>query len=168
MSSPDSGLQSAPFKQCAIVVRDLDEAVRRWHAQFGIGPWTGYRLEPPRLKGMRYHGEDVEFSIRHALAWQGEMQFELVQPLAGPSIFADHLEAHGEGLHHIGKYVPDHARAVAEALAAGFVPLQSARGFGAEGDGAFAYFQPPGNAVIVEGDVPDAEHGVCRIGLKRG
>ena len=36
------------------------------------------------------------------------------------------------------------------ALAAGFEPLQSARGFGAEGDGAFAYFQPPGLAVVIE------------------
>jgi len=78
------------------------------------------------------------------------MQFELVQPLGGPSIFADHLAEHGEGLHHIGKYVPDHARAVAEAVGAGFVPLQSARGFGAGGDGAFAYFQAPGVPVIIE------------------
>jgi methylmalonyl-CoA/ethylmalonyl-CoA epimerase len=99
---------------------------------------------------MRYGGDEVEFSFRHALAWQGELQFELIQPLSGPSIFADHLEAHGEGQHHIGKYVPDHGRAVAEALGAGFVPLQSARGFGAEGDGAFAYFQHPDLPVIVE------------------
>jgi hypothetical protein len=99
---------------------------------------------------MLYHGQEVEFSFRHALAWKGEMQFELVQPLDGPSIFADHLAVHGEGLQHIGKYVPDHAGAVAEALAAGFVPLQSARGFGAEGDGAFAYFQAPGVPMIIE------------------
>ena len=46
--------------------------------------------------------------------------------------------------------MPDHAAAVAEAIAAGFTPLQSARGFGAEGDGAFAYFQPPDATTIVE------------------
>jgi hypothetical protein len=78
------------------------------------------------------------------------MQFELVQPLAGPSIFAAHLEAHGEGLHHVGKFVADHPAAVAEALAAGFVELQSARGYGAEGDGAFAYFRHPAVPLIVE------------------
>jgi hypothetical protein len=99
---------------------------------------------------MRYGGREVEFSLRHALAWQGEMQFELVQPLAGPSIFAEHLEAHGEGLHHVGKYVLDHPAAVAQALAAGFVELQSAHGFGAEGDGAFAYFSSPELPLIVE------------------
>jgi hypothetical protein len=150
MTTSPSPFLDPDFKQCAVVVADLDEAVKRWAALLRIGPWTAYRLEPPRLKEMRYHGQEVEFSLRHALAWKGEMQFELVQPLAGPSIFADHLVDHGEGLHHVGKYVPDHARAVAEALAAGFVPLQSARGFGAGGDGAFAYFQAPGVSMIIE------------------
>jgi methylmalonyl-CoA/ethylmalonyl-CoA epimerase len=139
-----------PFQQCAMVVEDLDESVRRWHRQLGIGPWTAFRYEPPLLKDMRYHGAEVEFSLRHALCWQGEMQFELVQPLGGPSIFADHLASHGPGMHHIGKYVTDHPAAVAQALAAGFEPLQSARGFGAEGDGAFAYFQAPGVEIVIE------------------
>jgi len=146
----ESPLLTPPIKQIAVVVHDLDEAVRRWTDQLGIGPWTAYRLEPPRLHDMRYHGAAVQFSLRHALAWQGEVQFELVQPLSGPSIFRDHLDGRGEGLHHVGKYVADHGAAVAEALAGGFTPIQSARGFGAEGDGAFAYFMPPGVPMIVE------------------
>jgi catechol 2,3-dioxygenase-like lactoylglutathione lyase family enzyme len=148
--APESAFLTPPIKQCALVVADLDASVRRWTEQLAIGPWTGYRLEPPLLKQMRYRGEDVEFSLRHALAWQGEMQFELVQPLDGPSIFSDHLRSHGEGLHHVGRYVSDHPAATAAALAAGFVELQSARGFGAEGDGAFAYFKHPHVAMIVE------------------
>lgn len=150
MSGASGVLFQAPFKQCALVVEDLDEAVRRWNDQLEIGPWTAYRLEPPILKEMYYRGAEVSFSLRHALAWQGEMQFELVQPLTGPSIWADHLAVHGPGMHHIGKYVSDHAAAVAAAIAAGFEPLQSARGFGAEGDGAFAYFEPPGTGVVIE------------------
>jgi methylmalonyl-CoA/ethylmalonyl-CoA epimerase len=139
-----------PIKQCALIVADLDAAVRRWQEQLEIGPWTAYRLGPERLREMRYRGAEGSFSFRHALAWQGELQFELIEPLAGESIFADHLADHGEGLHHVGKYVPDHPAAVAGALAAGWTPLQSARGFGAEGDGAFAYFQPPDLSLIVE------------------
>ena len=150
-------------------MHDLDEAVRRFVAELEIGPWTAYRLAPPLLKQMRYHGEEVEFSLRHALAWQGELQFELVQPLEGPSIFADHLEAHGEGLHHVGRYVPDHPAAVAQALAAGFVELQSARGFGAEGDGAFAYFKRPGRAADRRADLgpPRPDRAGVRLPSKR-
>ena len=150
MSNAGEALLQPPFKQCALVVEDLDEAVRRWNDDLGVGPWTAFRLEPPGLKEMYYRGTEVSFSVRHALAWKGEVQFELVQPLSGPSIWADHLAEHGPGMHHIGKYVSDHAAAVAAALAAGFLPLQSARGFGAEGDGAFAYFEPPGAAVVIE------------------
>lgn len=148
MTTPE--LLLPPFKQCAFVVRDLDQAVADWTSTLGLGPWTGYRLGPERLQEMRYYGAPAEFSFRHALAWQGDMQFELIEPLDGPSVFSDHLEAHGEGYHHVGKFVDDHPRAVAQALELGFEPVQSARGHGAEGDGAFAYFQPPGVATIVE------------------
>ncbi|MDQ1629495.1 MAG: methylmalonyl-CoA/ethylmalonyl-CoA epimerase [Actinomycetota bacterium] len=143
-------LQAHPVKQVAIVVRDLEASVRTYAALLGIAPWTAYELTPDVLQDMHYYGEPVTFGLRHALAWKGDVQFELVQPLSGPSIFTDHLEAHGEGLHHIGVYVPDHARAVAEVRAQGFRPLQGARGFGATGDGAFAYFDKHDLGVIVE------------------
>jgi methylmalonyl-CoA/ethylmalonyl-CoA epimerase len=143
-------LQAHPVKQVAIVVRDLEASVRAYAELLGIAPWTAYELTPGVLRDMHYHGEPCEFGLRHALAWKGEMQLELVQPLSGPSIFTDHLEEHGEGLHHIGVYVPDHARAVAEVLAQGFRSLQGARGFGATGDGAFAYFGKEDLGVVVE------------------
>jgi catechol 2,3-dioxygenase-like lactoylglutathione lyase family enzyme len=149
MSDTESPLLT-PIKQVAIVVHDLEDAVRRFSGRLGIGPWTAYRLEPPVLKDMRYQGEAAEFSLRNAFAWQGAVQFELVQPLSGPSIWRDHLDAHGEGLHHVGKYVLDFPAAVDEALAGGFTPLQSACGYGAEDDGAFAYFMPPDLPLIVE------------------
>ncbi len=142
---------ASPFKQVALVVEDLDRSVRAWHDRLGIGPWTAWRLGPQVLQDMTYHGTATAFEFRHALAWQGDVQFELVQPLSGPSIFADHLREHGPGLHHVGKYVEDHPAAVQAVLADGFTPIQSAHGFGANGDGAFAYFAPPGlTGLIVE------------------
>jgi catechol 2,3-dioxygenase-like lactoylglutathione lyase family enzyme len=140
-----------PIRQVALVVRDLEAAVRHWWDVLGVGPWTAYTLGPPRLRDCVYRGERADFSLRHALGWSGDVQIELVQPLTGPSIFADHLARHGEGLQHLGRYVDDHPGAVQDYLDRGFTPLQSARGFGAEGDGAFAYFEPPGgNGLVVE------------------
>jgi catechol 2,3-dioxygenase-like lactoylglutathione lyase family enzyme len=137
----DSLVRQHAIRQIALVVEDLDGAVRSWWDRLGVGPWTVYELAPPRLKDMFHRGQDVEFSLRHALGWKGEVQFELVQPLDGPSIFAEHLEEHGEGLHHLGVYVPDHASAVAQLEEQGFEAIQGARGFGETGDGAFAYFE---------------------------
>jgi len=136
-------MQSQPVKQVAIVVRDLEAAARAYTEQLNIGPWTAFEYTPAFLKEMTYMGKPAAFGLRHALAWKEGQQFELVQPLDGPSIFADHLRDHGEGLHHVGIYVPDHGKAVAEITAAGFTCLQSAKGFGATGDGAFAYFSSP-------------------------
>jgi methylmalonyl-CoA/ethylmalonyl-CoA epimerase len=139
----------SPFKQVAFVVEDLDASVRAWHQRLGIGPWTAWRLGPRVLQDLTYLEKPAEFEFRHALAWQGDVQFELVQPISGPSIFADHLREHGPGPHHVGKYVADHPAAIRAVLADGFTPIQSAHGFGASGDGAFAYFTPPGAAGLI-------------------
>jgi methylmalonyl-CoA/ethylmalonyl-CoA epimerase len=137
------------FHQTAFVVRDLDAAVRHWADDLGIGPWSVWTMRPPQLMDAVYHGETVSFAFRHALAMSGDMQFELIEPIDGPSIFTDQLESTGEGPHHIGVVVEDHPSAVADFIERGFVPLQSGR-FGASEDGRFAYFQPPGIPTIVE------------------
>lgn len=136
-----SVVRDSPIRQVASVVLDLEASVRFYWKYLGIGPWTAYTLDPSVLQDAMYHGKPASFSARHALAWKDGLQFELVQPLAGPSIWRDHLELHGEGLHHLGVYVDDHALAVAQLQESGFCLVQSARGFGATGDGAFAYFE---------------------------
>ena len=74
-----------------------------------------------------------------------------MQPLNGPNFFQIQLNSAGQGLNHIGCIVQYHPAAVADFLERGFTPLQSASGFGAEGDGAFAYFRPPfGAGTILE------------------
>ena len=141
----------APVKQVAFVVEDIDSAMRRWWELLEVGPWEAYTMGPPRLQGMVVRGEPAEFSFRHALAWSGELQLELVQPQTGPSIFSEHLDRHGEGVHHVGIVVQDHHAGTKVLLDRGFTPLQSAHGFGLDGSGRFAYFEPPGGiGTVVE------------------
>jgi hypothetical protein len=133
-----------PVRQIAFVVREIETAIGRWSDLLEVGPWRAYTMGPPRLQGMTLRGEPTEFTFRHALAWSGELQLELVQPLTGPGIFAEHLAAHGEGVHHVGIVTPDHTGASQILLERGFTPLQSGHGFGLDGSGRFAYFEPPG------------------------
>jgi catechol 2,3-dioxygenase-like lactoylglutathione lyase family enzyme len=141
----------APVMQIAFVVTDLEAALRRWADALDVKPWRAYTLGPPRLQGTTVRGESVTFSFRHALAWSGRLQVELIQPLDGPTIFAEHLAQHGEGVHHVGIVVPDHAAASALLVERGFTLLQSGHGFGLDGSGRFAYFEPPhGIGTIVE------------------
>lgn len=135
------GRRLAPFgriAQVGIVVRDLDRSVATYTELLGLGDWKGYTYGPRGLKDMTYRGGAGTFSMRIALSG-GDPVVELIEPVDGPSIYEEWLAAHGEGLHHVGVEVPSLAEAVERARAAGYEVLQSARGYGLDGDGGFAY-----------------------------
>lgn len=121
--------------QLGIVVEDLDSAMARYSAVFACGPWSVWTYGPGFLSESRFRGEPGRFSMRLALAGS-EPQLELIQPLAGPSLYHEWLDAHGPGLHHVGMRVPDLDAGVRDM---GRRVLQSGRGYGLDGDGGFAY-----------------------------
>ena len=93
--------------QVCVVVRDLDRAMRTYVHEYGIGPWDIYDFNPDTVSGMHEGGQPVERSFRLALAMVGSLQWELIQPLDGESIYAKFLAEHGEGIHHVGVATPD-------------------------------------------------------------
>lgn len=94
--------------QIGLVVRQLEPAMERYVAA-GIGPWWVGTYAPPRLTDMKLRGKDVRFSMRVALAFVGRTQWELIQPLEGPSIYWEHLEERGESIHHVQLAVRRHS-----------------------------------------------------------
>lgn len=141
------------FHQVAFVVKDLDAAVKYWADILGIRPWNIWTMTGEKIHDTKWGGKQTEFGIRHALAWVGEQQFELVQPLHGQEMFADQLSEMGDGFSHIGAIVPDHEAAILELENRGFVVLQSAR-FGESADGRFAYLRHPDYPVVIEVILP--------------
>src|SRR5216684_3468106 len=131
--------------QIALVVRDLDAAMRRYWELLGIGPWRVYTYGPPLVHDMTYRGRAQDYRMRLALAQVGEIMLELIQPLSGESIYVEHLERKGEGLHHLGVFVPSFDEAVAEVQRRGYAILQSGRGYGRWGDGGYAYLDTEGD-----------------------
>ena len=127
----------APF-QIAFVVRDLERATRELDARLAAGPWRGW-IFGPQGEGREYRGRPAEWTLRLALN-DRRPQFELIEPLAGPSIHADWLEERGEGFHHLGYVVRSLDETTAELAAAGHPPIARIHSFGADGDGAAAYF----------------------------
>ncbi len=127
------------INQIALVVRDLDAALRRYWETLGVGPWKVYTYGSPLVREMTYRGRPHEYRMRLALAEVGPLVIELLQPLSGDNIYVEHLDSKGEGLHHVGIFVPSFDQAVAQAQQQGFSVLQSGRGYGRWGDGGFAY-----------------------------
>jgi Glyoxalase/Bleomycin resistance protein/Dioxygenase superfamily len=99
--------------QVALVVRDLEAAMRRY-VDYGIGPWEIYEFNPGNVKDMREDGQPVERAWRLAIAMVGRLQWELIEPLDDESIYARFLAERGEGVHHVGVAVPSYDDTVSE------------------------------------------------------
>jgi len=77
----------------AIVVKDIDEALKFWRDQLGL------ELD---------HVEDVPSQAsKVAFLPVGEGEVELVQPTAADAGIAKYLETRGEGMHHLCIEVDD-------------------------------------------------------------
>jgi methylmalonyl-CoA/ethylmalonyl-CoA epimerase len=127
----------APF-QIAFIVRDLERAVREFDARLSAGPWRGW-LFGPQGEGREYRGAPGEWTLRLALNNRSP-QYELIEPVTGPSIHADWLADHGEGFHHVAYVVDSVAAVTAEMEAIGHPAIARIHSFGAAGDGDAAYY----------------------------
>lgn len=109
------------ISQIGLVVRDLQTTMEQYTTLLGWGPWKVFRHVPPRLHDTVLRGAPAEFSMLGAETQVGEIGFELLQPLEGPSIYTEWLAEHGEGLHHVAVML--HDRAEAEQLKLGMKEL---------------------------------------------
>ena len=125
--------------QIAFVVEDLDRTVAEYHRAFGIGPWHFYTYAKPFVKHMSYHGQPADYRMRVALSYFGPTRIELIEMVAGDTVYADFVREHGFGVQHLGVLVDDMDEAIAQAEAAGYTMLMDGSGFGVDGDGHYAY-----------------------------
>ena len=91
--------------QIGLVVRDMDKAIEHFEA-LGIGPFqegpSAYAVE------RRVYGKDMpENKVICRLAQMGPIEFELMQPITGPSLQQEFLDKHGEGVLHLCAYTDD-------------------------------------------------------------
>jgi 4-hydroxyphenylpyruvate dioxygenase-like putative hemolysin len=114
--------------QVAHVVRDIDQAMKRYWDTFGLGPWSVYQFKPPEVRESMVHGRPSDFTYLVAVTdFRGGVQLELMQPLTGRSIYDEHLERKGEGLHHVKLYYADCQAALARYRALGIQVIQSGK-----------------------------------------
>src|ERR1700742_78197 len=126
--------------QVAIVVRDLDAKVAAWSALLGREPDKLIVTRPHAESGTEYHGEPTEARLKVAVWSLGDCELELMEPFGGPSVWQDHLDEHGEGIHHLGFVRDDIEAGVAELDRHGIRVLQSAHYQNDYEKGSYAYF----------------------------
>jgi hypothetical protein len=145
-------LPGASIVQMAWVVKDLEDAVRRFHRTLGAGPFMFNRHI--KLTDPHHRGKPVRTDFSLAIAQAGEVQIELVEQHDDtPSVYRDMYSSGEEGFHHIAVIVPDVAVEVARYRALGFEVGSSGR----FGEADFAYIDTsPATGHMVE-VLPDNE-----------
>lgn len=131
---------SQPIKRIdhvAIVVRDMDAALRFYRDQLGIAP--SRVLDFPR--------EGVKIAFL-PLGGPGGSEIELLEPIDLAGSVAKFVEKHGPGLHHICLEVPDIDAALAELKASGARVLDESPRPTAEGRGIFLHPQGTGGVLL--------------------
>lgn len=116
----DTRIDLGPIVQVGIVVHDVEKAIEAWTSRFvfdepQIVDWP---IEGTDLaKTATYRGRYGEFRMRLGFIQSGPVQIEFIEPLEGKNIYAEYLEAHGEGIHHLLFEVED-PKGVSEQLGA--------------------------------------------------
>jgi hypothetical protein len=123
--------------QIAQVVSNIELSMKHLYEDFGIGPWDVYEYGPHNIRESIYRGKPNTQRYALAVTWQGQLQFELMQPLDGYSIYNEFIKKHGEGLQHIKLYYKDCAKALQEFKKKGYEVIQS----GKIGDDEFYYLE---------------------------
>lgn len=94
-------LGTKTITQIGLIVRDI-EATSQYYADFfGVEKPQAFWTDPQDKAQTEYRGGPSPARALLAFFDMGSLQLELIQPDEGPSTWREHLDAHGEGVHHI-------------------------------------------------------------------
>lgn len=84
------------------ICRDIEVAMHAWLRRLGVGPFTWYKGVKMRMDS---DGEEGQLLLDVAVAYQGEMQIQVIaQRAGGGSVFTDVLEQNPDQeivMHHV-------------------------------------------------------------------
>ena len=132
--------EKSPFvrvDQVGVVVNDLEKAVD-YYESLGIGPFallTGIVSAKRWVDGKPIDPASIKLKV--SIAKVGAVDFELIEPGEGKSLWRDFLETKGEGINHMGFFIDDIEKEQAELEAKGIKAVYASR---FDGGGGAAYF----------------------------
>ncbi len=96
------------FSQYAFAIKEPQSISDFW-ASTGL---PAMEITHGELWNKEYFGKSADFDMN--LGWQrhGSVVYEWCIPLEGPTVYADHMRVHGEGIQHFGFQVADMDKAI--------------------------------------------------------
>jgi hypothetical protein len=101
----ESSLNLPGVGQLGFIVHDIQASLPNISSTFNLRSWY---LPQYKEKHFKIGDQPIELNFNLAVAYSGKLQIELIEEKSGRArIYQDHLENYGEGLHHLGFFVPD-------------------------------------------------------------
>ena len=136
--------------QVCILVKDLEDAMKRYSDLLGIEKYSVYVVDTRELPGVTYRGQPADYRVTVAIANVDTWQIELMMPERGESIYKEVLDRQGEGIHHLGFIVnQNYDAAVSDLAARGFQHTQGGPIVGTDRTGRFDYFDSKDHPGII-------------------
>ena len=130
------GLPFSKVDQIGIVVRNMAKAIEHYQS-LGIGLFEPLKLD---IATREMWGKPVtpdSMINKVSLATMDLVQYELIEPVFGNSLFSEFLETKGEGIHHLGFFVTDIDKEIVKLKEKGFKIIWRMR---FKGGGGSVYF----------------------------
>jgi hypothetical protein len=105
--------------QTAFITDDIHVSMRELSRTLGAGPW--FLRERGVFPNQVYRGRPSTTALAIAIGYAGDMQIEVIQQLDdSASVYREHVERSGYGLHHFGVAARDYAAGLAHYRGLGF------------------------------------------------
>ncbi|MBI5446854.1 MAG: VOC family protein, partial [Deltaproteobacteria bacterium] len=121
------------------IIKDVEETVRRYWHDLGIGPWQLVTFGGPKIRAKVY-GTPVQLVVKAAITQVGSLTIGIDQALMEPSPYQEIVAKRGGGAHHLAFLVDDLERAERQMERLGYGVILSGHGLGRDGDGGGSYF----------------------------
>ncbi len=115
------------FCQVAWVVRDIVAAEKFFMETIGVTRFMKMENLSAKDTAGTYMGKPADWVCHLYIAYAGDTQIELIQPVSGASMFQESLDRHGDAVQHVAYWLDDadYDAAAAQLTAQGFPLIQS-------------------------------------------
>jgi methylmalonyl-CoA/ethylmalonyl-CoA epimerase len=105
------------LNQYAFAIRDPEPVSRFWH---NLGQ-PEFQISHPELGDTRYYGKPADHQLIQGWQRHGSIDYEWCIPVKPPIVYEDHIQKHGEGIHHLAFTVNDMDEVLDDFRSRGFV-----------------------------------------------
>jgi catechol 2,3-dioxygenase-like lactoylglutathione lyase family enzyme len=97
----DQALGTTTITQVGIIVRDIEARAHAWADMLGLPMPEIQVTGTVDIAQTEYEGVPTPARAKLAFFHLGQVDVELIEPIGEPCTWKDHLDRHGESLHHI-------------------------------------------------------------------